>query len=283
MFTARMAFKGQHMNSPAPRRRTSFLVPAAATLLALACIAQAQQPEAGTTAASPAKKAPPKAGASASAAAAPSEKAATSYSLGVMMGEQLRDGGVSPESVDSARVAQGVRDALSGKHEVTDADRQNMVNFLRSAQANMVENNHHAAAAFLAENGKKPGIVTTASGLQYKVIAPGSGESPKATDKVTVNYRGTLLNGTEFDSSYKRGEPASFGVSQVIPGWTEALQLMKPGGKMKLYIPPQLAYDVRSRPPIPPGSMLIFDVELLSIAPAPAPGAAAQPAPAQPK
>jgi FKBP-type peptidyl-prolyl cis-trans isomerase len=176
-----------------------------------------------------------------------------------------------------------VRDALSGKHEVTDADRQNMMTLLRSAQTNMVETNHKAAATFLAENGKKPGIVTTASGLQYKLLAAGSGESPKATDKVTVNYRGTLLNGTEFDSSYKRGEPATFGVSQVIPGWTEALQLMKPGGKMKLYIPPQLAYDVRSRPPIPPGSMLIFDVELLSIAAAPAAGAAPQPTPAQPK
>jgi FKBP-type peptidyl-prolyl cis-trans isomerase len=270
------------MNSPAPRRRTSFLVPAAAVLLALSGAASAQQPEAGSTSASPAKKAPPKAAATASAAA-PSDKDATSYSLGVIMGEQLRDSGVSPGSVDSARVAQGVRDALSGKHEVTDADRQNMMTLLRSAQTNMVETNHKAAAAFLAENGKKPGIVTTASGLQYKLLAAGSGESPKATDKVTVNYRGTLLNGTEFDSSYKRGEPATFGVSQVIPGWTEALQLMKPGGKMKLYIPPQLAYDVRSRPPIPPGSMLIFDVELLSIAAAPAAGAAPQPTPAQPK
>ena len=268
------------MNSPAPRRRTSFLVPAAAAWLALAGALCAQQPEAGSTAASPAKKAPPK-NAATGTAAAPAEKETTSYSLGVMMGEQLRDGGVSPDAVDGARVAAGLRDALSGKHEVTDADRQNMMNFLRSAQANMVETNHKAAAAFLAENGKKPGIVTTASGLQYKVIAPGSGDAPKATDKVTVNYRGTLLNGTEFDSSYKRGEPATFGVGQVIPGWTEALQLMKPGGKMKLYIPPQLAYDVRSRPPIPPGSMLIFDVELLSIAPAAA--APAQPPAAAPK
>ena len=273
------------MNSPASRRRISLLVPAAAAWLALAGAAQAQQPESGSTAASPAKKAPAnKPGATGTTGAA-SDKEAASYSLGAIMGEQLRDSGVTADSIDSARVAQGVRDALAGKHEVGDTDRMNMMNFMRSAQTKLGDTNHQAAAAFLAENGKKPGIVTTASGLQYRVITPGSGDSPKATDKVTVNYRGTLLNGTEFDSSYKRGEPATFGVSQVIPGWTEALQLMKPGGKLKLYVPPQLAYDLRSRPPIPPGSMLIFDVELLSIAKGDAPGASAQPAPApaQPK
>jgi FKBP-type peptidyl-prolyl cis-trans isomerase len=144
------------------------------------------------------------------------------------------------------------------------------------------EANHRAAAKYLAENAKKPNMVTTASGLQYKVLNAGNGASPKASDEVTVNYRGTLINGTEFDSSYKRGQPATFPVNRVIPGWTEALQLMKPGAKYQLFIPPQLAYDLRSQPPIPPGSMLIFEVELLSVkegAPEAPPGAAQPPAP----
>jgi FKBP-type peptidyl-prolyl cis-trans isomerase len=114
------------------------------------------------------------------------------------------------------------------------------------------------------------------------VLAAGSGESPKANDEVTVNYRGTLLDGTEFDSSYKRGQPATFQVSRVIPGWTEALQLMKPGAKYQLFIPPQLAYDLRSRPPIPPGAMLIFEVELLSFKPGETPPGTAPPAAAHP-
>jgi FKBP-type peptidyl-prolyl cis-trans isomerase len=156
---------------------------------------------------------------------------------------------------------------------MTEADQNNITKLVRSSVEGAAEANHQAAAKFLAENGKKPGVTTTASGLQYKVLTAGSGESPKATDEVTVNYRGTLLDGTEFDSSYKRGQPATFGVSRVIPGWTEALQLMKPGAKYQLFIPPQLAYDMRSRPPIPPGSMLIFDVELLS-SKAPQPAAA---------
>jgi FKBP-type peptidyl-prolyl cis-trans isomerase len=128
-------------------------------------------------------------------------------------------------------------------------------------------------------------VVTTASGLQYQEVKAGSGDSPKPKDTVVVNYRGTLLDGTEFDSSYKRGQPATFEVDQVIPGWTEALQLMKPGAKWRLFIPPQLAYDMRSRAPIPPGSALLFDVELMSVKAAPAappapPAAADKPAPA---
>src|SRR5262249_44269997 len=143
------------------------------------------------------------------------------------------------------------------------------------------EANHRAADKFLAENGKKPGVVTTASGLQYKVLNDGNGDSPKAADEVTVNYRGTLISGTEFDSSYKLGQPATFQVGGGTGGWTEALQLMKPGAKWQLYVPPKLAYDLQSRPPIPPGSLLIFDVELLSVK-APAPAAASAPAPAPP-
>ena len=120
--------------------------------------------------------------------------------------------------------------------------------------------------AFLAANKVKPGVVTTASGLQYKVITEGNGPQPKATDTVTVDYRGTLIDGTEFDSSYKRGQPATFPVSGVIKGWTEALQLMPVGSKWQLFIPPQLGYGDRGAGnSIPPNSTLIFEVELLSI------------------
>jgi FKBP-type peptidyl-prolyl cis-trans isomerase FkpA len=269
------------MTLPAPSRgRTSLLLPtAAAVLICCAAAAPAQQPEAPAAAAkAPAQAGTPKAAAKADAASA--QRDASSYSLGVIMGQQLKEGGLGPEAINSQRIAQGVRDALSGKHEMSDADRKNMVDLLRGAQEHLVDANHRAAAKFLAENAKKPEVVTTASGLQYKVLAAGSGESPKRTDEVNVNYKGTLLDGTEFDSSYKRGEPATFQVNRVIPGWTEALQLMKPGGKLQLFIPPQLAYDTHSRPPIPPGSMLIFEVELLGVKPeAPPASGAAQPAP----
>lgn len=267
------------------RGRIVFVAHTAAALLAGALLAQAQQPPAGSAPASPAaaagtaKKAPSKSGDAATA----SPKSSASYSLGVSFGEQLRAAGVTSDAVSSERLAQGVRDGMSGKAKLTDADRQAISEMVRNARAAAAETNHRAAAKFLAENAKKPGVVTTASGLQYKVLAGGSGESPKPTDSVVVNYRGTLLDGTEFDSSYKRGEPATFQVNRVIPGWTEALQLMKPGGKYQLFVPPQLAYDMHSPPSIPAGSMLIFDVELASVKPAeqagspPAPAAPAKP------
>jgi FKBP-type peptidyl-prolyl cis-trans isomerase FklB len=250
------------------------IVHTAVALLAGALLAQAQQPPAGAPAA-PAKKAPAK---TAGATAAASPKSTASYGLGVSWGEQLRGAGVTPDAVNIERLAQGVRDGMSGKAKLTDADKQAINDLVRSARETAAETNHRAAAKFLAENGKKPDVVTTASGLQYKVITAGSGASPKATDTVLVNYRGTLLDGTEFDSSYKRGEPATFPVNRVIPGWTEALQLMKPGGKYQLFVPPQLAYDLRSPPSIPAGSMLIFDVELVSVKPAEQAGTATAPA-----
>jgi len=264
------------MTLPAPRRgRTFLLFSAAVALVAGSMLAAAQQPPAGAApasqAAAPAKKAPAKAGA-ASEAPAKAKASSPSYSVGVSMGEQLRASGIPPELLNAQQLAQGVHDALSGKVSMTDKDREN----LRGLVDSVGESNHRAAAKFLAENGKKPDILTTASGLQYKVLTAGTGASPKTTDEVTVNYRGTLINGTEFDSSYKRGQPANFQVNRVIPGWTEALGLMKPGAKWQLFIPPQLAYDLRSAPPIPPGSLLIFEVELLSVKAAPS---AAQPAP----
>jgi FKBP-type peptidyl-prolyl cis-trans isomerase FklB len=276
------------MTLPAPRRGRTFLLVSTAAAVALVAgpmLAAAQPPPAGAApssgSADTAKKAPAKAGA---AKEAPAKTGSASYSVGVSMGEQLRASGVPPDLINAQQLAQGVHDAISGKASMTDKDREN----LRGLVDSVGESNHRAAAKFLAENGKKSDVVTTASGLQYKVLAAGSGASPKASDEVTVNYRGTLINGTEFDSSYKRGQPASFQVNRVIPGWTEALGLMKPGAKWQLFIPPQLAYDLRSAPPIPPGSALIFEVELVGVKAAPPeakPAAPAQPAtppPAQP-
>jgi FKBP-type peptidyl-prolyl cis-trans isomerase FkpA len=247
---------------------------ACAALIAAPALLAAQQSgstaqQSGSTAAQPASPAthPAKA---AHPESETDKKDATSYSLGVSMGEQLRQAHVTPEMVNSTRLGQGVRDALAGKANLSPADQANIRALINSAVTTVADANHRKAAAFLAENGKKSGVTTTASGLEYTVLNPGSGDSPKGNDSVTVNYRGTLLDGTEFDSSYKRNEPATFEVDRVIPGWSEALQLMKPGGKYKLFVPPQLAYDLRSPPPIPPGSMLIFDVELISVkAPAP--------------
>ena len=270
------------MTLPARRRgRITFAISIAAALFAGTL--QAQQPS--SSSATPAASAPAAPAATPKASKAPAKsgaaeagegaKGSESYSLGLMWGEQLRNSGVTPDAVSTARIAQGVRDGLSGKVEVSEKDREN----IRALATSGAETNHRAAAKFLEENAKKPGIVTTKSGLQYQELKAGSGAAPKASDSVVVNYRGTLLDGTEFDSSYKRGQPATFEVDRVIPGWTEALQLMKPGAKWKLFIPPQLAYDLRSRPPIPPGSMLLFEVELVSVKPA---AAEAAPAPATP-
>lgn len=135
----------------------------------------------------------------------------------------------------------------------------------QAEQAKVAEENKAKGAAFLAENKEKEGVVTTESGLQYKVITEGTGESPTASDRVKVHYVGTLIDGTQFDSSIDRGEPATFGVTQVIAGWTEALQLMKEGSKWQLFIPSDLAYGETSRPTIPGNSVLIFDVELLEV------------------
>src|SRR5579872_4462455 len=199
-------------------------------------------------------------------------KAQGSYSIGLSMGEQLHRLGLTNDSIATERLTQGLRDALSGKVTMSGADQQNITTLLKSAREGAANTNRAAAQTFLAENGKKKDIVTTASGLQYHVIKEGEGAPPKSTDEVTVHYRGTLLDGTEFDSSYKRGQPASFPVNGVIPGWQEALVLMKPGSKWQLFVPPKLAYDLNSPPSIPPGSLLLFDVELIKVnAPAAAP------------
>jgi FKBP-type peptidyl-prolyl cis-trans isomerase FklB len=243
-----------------------------------AAVAQTHAQEPGSakpqTAAPGAKK--PAAHAKAGAAEGDS-KSSASYSIGLSMGTSLRQAGLSPDTVSVEKIAQGIRDSISGKVKLSPQDQQNVRAAVVAAQSGMVEKNHRAAATFLAENAKKQDVVTTKSGLQYKVVAPGSGTPPAATDEVVVNYKGSLLDGTVFDASDKNGGPVTFPVNRVIPGWTEALQLMKPGAKYQLFIPPSLAYDEHSpSPEIPPGSMLLFDVELLSVK-HPAPAAAPHP------
>jgi len=190
-----------------------------------------------------------------------------SYSIGLSVGENLRRASVDANAISTPRLLQGLRDALAGKATFGIANQQSIQALILGARARTGNANHAAARTFLAHNGKKKGVVTTASGLEYQVLKAGQGSSPKPGDMVTVNYRGTLLNGTEFDSSYKRGQPATFPVDRVIPGWQEALKLMQPGAKWRIFVPPQLAYDLNSPPPIPPGSLLIFDVDLLGIQP----------------
>jgi FKBP-type peptidyl-prolyl cis-trans isomerase len=246
---------------------------AAATLLGLGSLAQAQGVPA--PAAAPAK------------AQSPARiKSAGSYSLGVSMGASLRRASIGGNAISTERLLQGLRDGLTGKATFGLADQQAIRSLIMTARTRVGDANHAAARAFLARNRRKKGVVTTASGLQYEVLKTGQGAPPEPGDMVTVNYRGSLLDGTEFDSSYKRGQPFTFPLGPgVIQGWQQALKLMKPGAKWRIFIPPQLAYDLNSRPPIPPGSLLIFDVDLLKVqAPQPAPQIQrAPPQPGQPQ
>jgi len=172
-------------------------------------------------------------------------------------------------------LAQGIWDTMSGgKTLMTDQEyvatmtafKQEMSQRQIAKMKEMSDKNLKDGEQFLAENKTREGVVTLPSGLQYKVIKEGAGKTPKSTDTVTVNYKGTLINGTEFDSSYRRGQPATFPVKGVIPGWIEALQLMKEGAKWELYIPSNLAYGEKGAGrTIPPNSALIFEVELISV------------------
>src|ERR1700722_1512486 len=233
----------------------------------------ATAPAAGTAAKNP----PAAAGAKAPAGAATGAKSQGSYAIGVSVGENLRRAKVTADAISVERLAQGIRDSLAGKAQMSQEYQSSIMALIQGARTSAAEPNHAAAAKFLADNGKLPGVVTTPSGLQYKVVSAGAGEHPKPTDQVSVNYTGKLLDNTEFDASAKHGGPAKFGVNQVIPSWQEALTLMKPGAKYQLWIPPKLAYDLVSPPMIPPGSLLVFDVELVSILPPAAPPAAGMP------
>lgn len=205
-------------------------------------------------------------------------KADGSYSLGVTIGNQLRNTGLTAENVALDRILAGLKDGLGGKAQGSAAHNESVNRMIVAARTEAGARNQETARKFFDANGKKKGVVTTKSGLQYRVVAAGKGEAPKPTDQVTVHYRGTLLDGTEFDSSYKRGEPTSFPLNGVIPCWTEGVQQMKVGGKSRLVCPSAIAYGERGAPPdIGPGATLIFDVELLAIE---APAAAAAPTPA---
>jgi FKBP-type peptidyl-prolyl cis-trans isomerase FklB len=200
------------------------------------------------------------------------QKDKESYSLGYQFGQNLK---AQSLEINLDVYTSGVRDALGGKDSLmsqeeiraTVSDLQKRIAAVRQKELKeKAEKNLAESKAFLEENKKKEGIKTLPSGLQYKVIIEGTGKTPKSTDTVTVHYRGTLVNGSESDSSYKRGQPATFQVSGVIKGWSEALQLMKEGSKWQLFIPPDLAYGERAAgPQIPPNSALIFEVELISV------------------
>lgn len=202
-----------------------------------------------------------------------SEKEKLSYSMGVNLGQNFKKQNID---IDPNLLARGIKDGASGgktlmtEKEITDtlgAFQKEMLTKVAAQMKELGEKNKKQGEAFLAENKKKEGVTTLPSGLEYKVIKTGNGKKPKADDTVTVNYKGTLLDGTEFDSSYRRGTPTTFPVKGVIPGWTEALQLMDVGSKWQLFIPPQLAYGERGTPGgiIGPNAVLIFEVELISI------------------
>lgn len=194
-----------------------------------------------------------------------------SYAIGVQLGTNFKNQGID---IEIDKLIQGFKDVTAGKKlELTEAEiQQTMMAFGQKMREKQLEKqkadaakNLAAGKAFLYANGKKEGVKVLPSGLQYKVLKEGTGKTPTAADKVKTHYRGRLIDGMEFDSSYKRGKPAEFGVTAVIKGWTEALQLMKEGAKWELYIPANLAYGEQARPTIPANSTLIFEIELLEI------------------
>ena len=284
---------------------TAFTFLAAIALLPGSSLAQ-QTPAATTPStsapaapkASAAKSAPTPATKSTSSAAktaAPvvlkTQKEKASYAVGMNIGKTMKKDGVD---MDPTALTRGIKDTLAGtKPLLTDEEAQAALTALaadlRKREEEKTElagaSNKKAGEAFLATNKAKEGVVALPSGLQYKIVKEGTGPKPTVADTVVCNYRGALIDGTEFDSSYKRGQPATFPVGQVIRGWTEAVQLMPVGSKWQIFIPSDLAYGVKGTPggPIGPNSTLVFDVELLSIQPKPAASAApgAQPA-AQP-
>lgn len=200
------------------------------------------------------------------------KNAQVSYSVGVSIGNSWKQ--QDYVEFDPEQVLKGIKDALSGaKLLMSEQEMRDVLAAYRTEhrvrqeekRKQLGEKNKVDASKFLAENKNKSGVVTLPSGLQYKVLTAGNGPMPSGNDTVTVNYRGTLIDGTEFDSSYKRGQPATFPVTGVIKGWTEALQLMKVGSKWQLFIPPDLAYGERgSGAQIGPNALLIFEVELVS-------------------
>lgn len=206
------------------------------------------------------------------AATLATQKDKVSYGIGMNIGKNLKRDGID---VDEALLLKGLRDGISGGKALLSEDeyratmtalQKDLMEKQAEAAKKVAEKNRKEGEAFLAENKKKEGVVPLPSGLQYKVVKAGDGKSPTAKDTVETHYRGTLIDGTEFDSSYKRGQTATFPVGGVIPGWTEALQKMKVGDKWQLFVPPELAYGERGAGrEIGPNAALIFEVELIAI------------------
>jgi FKBP-type peptidyl-prolyl cis-trans isomerase FklB len=196
-----------------------------------------------------------------------------SYAFGFKVASTLRRQ-VGPETLDLNAFLLGVHEAMSGKNaSLNEADREQAFKTFQmevgahqmKAAKSAGEKNKKDGEAFLAANKAKPGVKTLPSGIQYLVLKEGSGKQPKATDEVTVHYHGTLIDGTVFDSSVNRGEPATFKLNEVIPGWTESVQKMKEGSKWRVFIPSDLAYGARGPAPIGPNAALIFEIELLQV------------------
>ena len=252
----------------------TFTVPASVGMLLLFSIwSQAQQtPPTSNATHPPAKSRPATAAKSSTVLSLKTQKDKFSYALGMNLGKNLHQQAVA---IDPNILARGLKDALTGgKTLLTDDEARAALTAAQAeVRAKQQEKMQQAGAenkkegeTFLAANKAKDGVVTLPSGLQYKILTAGTGPKPTASDTVVCNYRGTLINGTEFDSSYKRGQPATFPVGGVIKGWTEALQLMPVGSKWQLFIPADLAYGDRGAgADIGPGATLIFEVELLSI------------------
>jgi FKBP-type peptidyl-prolyl cis-trans isomerase len=204
------------------------------------------------------------------------DQARVSYAIGMTIGHNFQAQSID---INDDAFLRGVKDAQAGGPMLLSPDEMRAVltDFQKNHTAQIALKNKTAGTAFLAANKTKPGVVTLPDGLQYLVITNGSGATPAAGDTVTVNYRGTFIDGREFDSSAKAGHPISFPVGGVIHGWTEALLQMKVGSKWQLFIPSELAYGERGRSGIPPNSVLVFDVELLSVQPPAAPPVSPQP------
>ncbi|MBC7903376.1 MAG: FKBP-type peptidyl-prolyl cis-trans isomerase [Gemmatimonadaceae bacterium] len=189
-----------------------------------------------------------------------------SYAIGMSLANFYKQQGIT--NINTALCNQGISDVLRSEKTLLTEEQMNMsiTNYLQNLKSEKASGNKKAGETFLAENKSKPGVLTTASGMQYQIIKEGTGEKPGPTDQVKCHYHGTLLDGTVFDSSVDRGQPATFPVNGVISGWVEALQMMPVGSKWRLFLPSNLAYgDSQAGPKIAPGSTLIFDVELLEI------------------
>lgn len=189
-----------------------------------------------------------------------------SYALGLGIGQQLKS--MNIENFDAKEFCRSIEDVMNGcETDFSAREAQVMLSeYFEKKQAEEAQANIAAGKAYLEENGKREGVITTKSGLQYEVLTEGTGKSPKATDKVRCHYEGRLTDGSVFDSSYQRGEPADFGLNQVIPGWTEGVQLMKEGAKYRFHIPYLLGYGERGAgASIPPYATLVFDVELIEV------------------